>query len=112
MSRRDPLVALRQMRDHAAEAVALLARRKRRDLDTNRVLMLALTRLVEIVSEAANRVSSDLQVKYAQIPWPDVIGMRHRLVHGYDEVDLDVLWATVQEDLPGLLKQLDRILEA
>lgn len=112
MSRRDPLVTLRQMRDHAAEAVALVAHRRRRDLDTDRVLMHALTRLVEVVGEAASRVPRELQAKHDAIPWADVIGMRHRLIHSYDQVDLDVLWATLDDDLRTLIKQLDRILRA
>lgn len=98
------------MRDHAAEAVALVDHRKRRDLDTDRVLMHALTRLVEIVGEAASRVPKDVQTKHHVVPWPDVIGMRNRLIHGYDQVDLDVLWATLDDDLPTLIGQLDRIL--
>lgn len=112
MSRRDPLVALRQMRDHAAEAVALAGRHKRKDLDKDRVLMHALTRLVEIVGEAANRVPPEMHAQYRTIPWLDIVGMRHRLIHGYDQVDLDVLWATIDDDLPALVHQLDRILGA
>lgn len=94
-------------RDHALEAIELAARRKRRDLETNRLLMHALTRLVEIVGEAADQVPTDIQKTHGTIPWRDAIGMRHRLIHGYDEVDLDILWATVKEDLPALAKQLD-----
>lgn len=98
------------MRDHAIEAIGLVARRKRKDLETDRLLMHALTRLVEIVGEAAGRVPVEIQKKHGTIPWSDVVGMRHRLIHGYDEVDLDVLWATADEDLPTLVKQLDRVL--
>lgn len=112
MSRRDPLVALRQMRDHAVEALALAADRTRRDLDTDRLLMHALTRLIEIVGEAARRVPEEVQKRHREIPWADVIGMRHRLIHGYDQVDLDVLWATLEVDLPVFLKQLDSVIPA
>ncbi len=110
MPPRDPLVALRQMRDHAAEAVDLVARRRRRHLDEDRVLMLALCRLIEIVGEAGGRVPKQVQARYPSLPWADIVGMRHRLIHGYDDVDLDVLWATLTDDLPTLLQQLDRIL--
>lgn len=110
MSKRDPLLPLRQMRDHAVEAVSLSAERERADLPKDRLLMHALTRLVEIVGEAASRVSPEIQRRNPEIPWVDVIGMRHRLIHGYDAVDLDVLWATVKEDLPVLVKRLDGLL--
>jgi uncharacterized protein with HEPN domain len=110
MSRRDPTIAPRQMRDYATEAIEMVSDRHRRDLDGNRMLALALTRLVEVVGEAAARVPRDVQLQSPDIPWSDVVGMRHRLIHGYDEVDLTMLWETVRTDLPELIRQLDRLL--
>lgn len=98
------------MRDHAAEAVALLRGRSRQDLDEDRLLNLALVRLVEIVGEAASRVPATEQERFVAIPWREVVGMRNRLVHGYDQVDFGVLWQVVQDDLPSLVKELDRML--
>lgn len=112
MTQRDPVLALQHMRDHAAEAVGLAARRKRRDLDTDRVLLLALTKLVEIVGEAANRVPAEYQARHPTIAWADIVSFRNRLTHGYDDVDRDVLWASLGEDLPDLVKRLDKILKA
>ena len=77
---------------------------------SNRVLELALIRLVEIVGEASAKVSSETQAKYPSIPWPQVIGMRNRLIHGYDAVDLDVLWDTIEVDLPLLIAEIEKIL--
>jgi uncharacterized protein with HEPN domain len=74
------------------------------------MLELALARLVEIIGEAAGRVSQNTQEEYPEIPWREVIGMRNRLIHGYDSVDLSVLWDTVELDLPPLLVHLERIL--
>jgi uncharacterized protein with HEPN domain len=68
MSQHDPLVALRHMLDHAREAVDLAQGRSRDDLDSDRLLQLALTRLVEIVGEAASRVPSELQGRHPQLP--------------------------------------------
>jgi len=73
-------------------------------------LELALIRLVEIVGEASAKVSSEAQMKYPMIPWPQVIGMRNRLIHGYDSVDLDILWDTIELDLPPLISELGKIL--
>jgi len=98
------------MLTHAREAAALLRNADREELAANRVLQLALTRLVEIIGEAANRVSDHGRSKHAEIPWADIVGMRNRLVHGYDVIDYDVLWDTVTVDLPPLIKALERIL--
>jgi len=112
MSQHDPLVALRHMLDHAREAFDLAQGRSRDDLDSDRLLQLALTRLVEIVGEAASRVPSELQRRHPQLPWRQAIGARNRLIHGYDFVDLDILWEIVATDLPALVPQIEEALTA
>ena len=72
-------------------------------------MQLALTRLMEIVGEAANRVSEATRQRYPQIPWRPIIGTRNRLAHGYDVVDIDILWDIVRNDLPPLIGQLGAI---
>lgn len=111
MTRHDDMIRLRHMPDHAKEAVDLIAGKDKTELQHNRVLELALIRLVEIVGEASAKVSSEMQAKYPSIPWPQVIGMRNRLIHGYDAVDLDVLWDTIDVDLASLIAALKKILE-
>jgi uncharacterized protein with HEPN domain len=101
---------MKHMLDHAKEAMDLVAGKEKADLPRDRVLELALVRLVEIVGEAANRLPIEDQLRYPSIPWREVVGMRNRLVHGYDAIDLDVLWDTVQIDLPQLVEELERIL--
>ena len=83
----------------------------REDLDRDEMLCLALTRVVEIIGEAATRVSQPSQQRHGQIPWPEIIGLRNRLVHGYDAVDMDILWNIVQQDLPPLIEQLEAIIQ-
>jgi len=97
------------MLDHAEEAVALVAGKDKTGLKHDRVLELALIRLVEIIGEAFAKVSSDTQAKYPSIPWQQVIGMRNRLIHGYDSVDLDILWDTIEIDLLPLIAELRKI---
>lgn len=92
MSRRDDTASLQDMLEHAHECVQMLAGRSRAELSANRMLQLALTRLIEIVGEAANRVSHETQLRHANLPWLKIIGMRNRLIHGYDVIDLDLLW--------------------
>jgi uncharacterized protein with HEPN domain len=110
MSKRDPQVALRQILSHSREAVQISQGRVREDLDSDRLLNLALTRLVEVIGEAANRVPEKVQEQYPDLPWLQMIRTRNRLIHGYDSVDFDVLWAIVNKDLPHLIAQLEEIL--
>ena len=108
MTRRDDLVRLRHMLDHSVEAIEMGTGRQRRDLDTDRQLNLSLVRLIEIVGEAAARVSAETRERYSDIPWSEIIGMRNRIIHGYDQVDFDILWDTVELHLPPLVEELRR----
>ena len=110
MSRDDPQIRLRHMLAYAREAVALMRDRRRADLDTERALGLAVLRCLEILGEAASRIPVPVQERYPKIPWPQVIGMRNRLIHGYDIVDYDIVWSTVAQDLPPLIAELEKIL--
>lgn len=110
MSRRDPDITLRQILQHSKEAVDILYGKTRLDLDNDRLLNLAMTRLLEIIGEAANRVPDAVQEKYPELPWLQMVSLRNRLIHGYDQVDLDILWVIVKKDLPELVSQLEKIL--
>ena len=103
MSRDDPQVRLRHMLAYAREAVELM---------TDRALGPAFLRCVEIVGEAAGRIPVATRRRYPKIPWPQIIGMRNRLVHGYDIVDYDIAWSTVAHDLPPLIVELEKILSS
>ncbi len=109
MSRHDPMVRVQHMLDHAREAVEIVRSRSRADLDSDRLLNLALVRLMEIVGEAATRIPEDYRSLHPHVPWQDVADLRHRLIHGYDVVDLDILWTIIREDLGPLIKQLEAI---
>jgi len=110
MSRHEDSVTLRQMLEHVEEAVSLTCGRTREHLDSDRIFYLALLKLVEIVGEAAGRLSSSLQTSHPEIPWRQVVGARNRLVHGYDAVDRDVLWEIVTADFPALALALKPLL--
>ncbi len=97
------------MLDYAREALALTQGRQRADLDNDRLLDLALTRLLEIIGEAANRVPEEIQEAHPEIAWGQIISLRNRLIHGYDSIDFDILWAIVQSDLPELVENLEKI---
>ncbi|HET8797874.1 MAG TPA: HepT-like ribonuclease domain-containing protein [Thermoanaerobaculia bacterium] len=97
----------------AAEAAADFARgRTRRDLEADRMLLFALTRAIEIVGEAASKVGEGTRAQLSRIPWPMIVAMRHRIVHAYFDINLDILWRTVAEELPALVHELRRGLES
>ena len=89
-------IRLQHMLDHATEAMQMARDRAREDLDTDRRLNLSLVRLLEVVGEAATRVSEATRRAHPQIAWAEIAGLRNRLVHGYDDVDFDILWDIIQ----------------
>lgn len=95
------------MRDAARDAVSIAEGRTRSDLDSDRQLVLALSHAVQIIGEAANQVSDASREAAPHIPWVLIINMRHRIVHDYYRIDLDVLWQTVQEELSDLITQIE-----
>ena len=103
-------VRLNHMLDAAREAVGFSENRSREDLDRDRMLCLSLVHLLEIIGEAARGVSAEFRVTHAEMPWRSIAGMRDRLVHGYYDVNLDIVWETVTEDLPPLVAQLEKYL--
>lgn len=107
----DDSVRIHHILDAAREAVAFSQGRTRADLNSDRKLNLSLVRLLEIIGEAARGISPEFRKAYRDLPWKSVIGMRDRLIHAYFEVNLDVVWATVTQDLPSLIAQLQKIVE-
>jgi len=105
----DNQTRLRHMLDAAREAMDMASGQQRADLDTDRKLCLSLVHLLEIIGEAATGISPDFHLKHPDVPWKKMTGMRNRLIHAYFDVNLDVVWQTVTEDLPGLVTQLERI---
>ncbi len=99
----DDDVRLRHLVDAAERAIRFSSGRSRADLDVDDMLTLALTKLVEIVGEAAKQVSGETKAAHPEIPWSAAARMRDRLVHHDFDIDLDVLWSTVRDDLPALL---------
>ena len=112
MSRSETRISLRQMLDYAREAVDMVQGQVRADLDTDRKLNLALVRLLEVLGEAANRVPPSDRAQYPQIPWLQLISLRNRLIHGYDQVDFEILWQILTRDLPVLTRELEKIVSA
>lgn len=102
-------IRLRHMLESAREVVAFAHGRSRDDLDHDRMLALALVKCIEITGEAATRVSEQMRADHPTVPWADIVAMRHRLIHGYFDIDMDRVWDTVTNDLPPLITELEKI---
>jgi uncharacterized protein with HEPN domain len=111
MTQHDDLVRLKHIRDQALEAIGLIKGKSRSDLEKDHVLQLALTRLVEIIGEASVQVSAEFKQRHKEIPWQQMEGMRNRLIHEYDNVDLNILWNAVKYNLPDLLDKVKSVLD-
>jgi uncharacterized protein with HEPN domain len=106
---KDDLIRIRHMLDSAREAISFIKGRKRKDLDKDRMLELSLIKSVEIMGEAASKVTKKSRDEYPKIPWLNIIAMRNRLIHSYFDIDLDRGWDTVTDDLPPVIEVLEKI---
>ena len=84
--------------------------RRRADLDRDRQFLSAVLRELEIIGEAAGRISEKTRKKYPEIVWKELIGMRNRLIHAYFDVDHDIVWNTIRAYLPDFQRQLEEII--
>lgn len=105
----DDFVYAGHMLDMARKAVGKTRGMNRLDYDRDENLRLALAHLVEVIGEAARRVSPQFRNAHPAIPWRAIVGMRNKVVHDYMNVDEDVLWDTVTRELPRLVAQLQDI---
>ena len=105
---KDDLIYAGHMLDTARKAASKVAGRTREDYDRDENLRMALAHLIQILGEAARHVSPAFQQSHSEIPWKQIIGMRHKVVHDYLHVNYDIVWAVVSADLPPLIAQLEK----
>lgn len=99
-------IRLTHMIEAAEAAQRFTAGRQRADLDTDQMLLFAVVRAVEIVGEAAGKVSPEVRAAVPGLPWAAIVGMRNRMAHAYFNIDHDMVWQTVQHELGPLLQLL------
>lgn len=103
---------LKHMLD-STEAILFFVKGKRKtSLDKDRLLRSAVLRELEIIGEAANRISERTKKQFPHLPWKELIGMRNRLIHAYFDIDHDIVWKTVREYLPTFHKQLKKAVDS
>jgi len=71
----------------------------------------AIVRNLEIIGEAAKKIPDHIQERYKEIPWPQIVGMRNRLIHGYFVIDYDIVWNIVKDEMPDLKDKIKKIIE-
>jgi uncharacterized protein with HEPN domain len=99
-------IRINHMIDASEELLSFAENKSRKDFDTDRMLILSIIKDIEIIGEAANRVSDEFKMKYPDIPWAEIIGMRNRLIHSYFDIDSEIVWTSVTKDVPELLSML------
>ena len=102
-------VRIRHMLDATEDALEFVSTRNRADLEKDKMLQFALVRAIEVLGEAAGKVSAEGRAEFPLLPWAAITGMRNRLVHAYFDVDLDILWVTATKALPELRAQLKSV---
>jgi uncharacterized protein with HEPN domain len=107
--RRDDRERVLHILDACQAIERFVAGRRREDLDSDEMLLLALVRAIEIIGEAATRVSVSTRGTLPDVPWSAMAGMRNRLIHAYFSVDPDIVWRTVTEDVPALSAALAHV---
>jgi uncharacterized protein with HEPN domain len=108
---KDDRIRLQHMLDAARKARRLAAGSDRKALDDeDNPLTDALSHLISVIGEAAARVNPGTRSELDEIPWSDIVGMRNRLIHAYFDINLDILWATVQGSLAPIIQALESVL--
>jgi len=107
--RRDQAAYLLDMLVAARDAVEFTEDLSYQEFATDRRTQLSVVKSIEIIGEAASRIDQEIRQQHSAIPWQDIVGMRNRLVHGYFDIDLRLVWDTVQDDLPDLIARLESL---
>jgi uncharacterized protein with HEPN domain len=100
------------MADALRALAGFVRSRRRQDIDDDTMLRFALIHVIQVIGEAASKVSAETRARHPSLPWAAIVGMRNRLSHAYFDIDYDILWTTATEAAPNLLAEVERALEA
>lgn len=107
---KNDLARLKHMLEAAQMSLQFIKGKKRKELESDRMLCFAIIRALEIVGEAASQISKSFQTKHPDVEWRAIVGMRNRLIHVYFNIDYDIVWRAVKLEIPKLIKQIESIL--
>jgi uncharacterized protein with HEPN domain len=106
----DDRLSLEQMLDTVRRIRAIARGRSREAFDADEVTQLGLLHLIQMLGEAASRLSAAFRAQHPEFPWGEMVGVRNRIVHGYDHVDPDIVWRVATEDVEPVVAALERVL--
>jgi uncharacterized protein with HEPN domain len=106
----EDMIRIQHMIDAGNEALSFIGDTGFGEFKKNRMLILSVIKDIEILGEAASKITEETKNLHNEIPWKDIIGMRNRLIHGYFDVDIELVWNTAKENIPALLDNLNEIL--
>ena len=109
--RAEDRIRLLHMVDASQAAMKFVSGRQRDDLQTDQMLLFAVLRAIEVIGEAASKVSDEVRLANTDIPWKAIVGMRNRLIHAYFDVDTQMVWETIRVEIPGVLPHLQTLLD-
>ena len=104
----EDLIYLGHMLEASGWALSIIEGRNEQELAHDLRLFLCLSRAIEIVGEAANHVSNSTQSRMSEVPWRQIIGMRNRLAHRYDDLNLGIIWTAAHDHIPTLMNDVRR----
>jgi len=107
---KDDWIYVSHMLDMSRKEVDTVTGKTRDGYNDDEILRMALTHFIQVIGEAAKKVSAEFQATHPQIPWREIVGTRHRIVHGYLNIDEDLVWEIVTHDLPALIRGLEKII--
>ncbi|MHB9026748.1 MAG: HepT-like ribonuclease domain-containing protein [Armatimonadota bacterium] len=107
----DILLRIQHMLSVAEEVLQFTAGKSYEDLLVDRGLQYICIHCLELLGEAATQIDQDIRDRYPEIPWRPMIAMRHRLIHGYLDIELSFVWSTITNDIPALIPQLRALLD-
>lgn len=107
----DDRVRIGHMIEAAREIERFIAGRQPSDMDSDRMLLFAVVRALEIIGEAASQLSETTRAKASKVPWRAIVGMRNRIVHAYWDIDTGIVWKAAAEEVPALLPALRALVD-
>ena len=108
---KDDLLYLIHIVEHGQKIVRIAQRTSREAFDRSEETQYALTHLLQIIGEAATKVRPETKASFPSIPWPQIVNMRHRIVHDYSNITLDIVWVAATDAVPHLLSILEPYVE-
>lgn len=111
MDNKKDIVYLKHILDAARKVEKYIRDVSENDFKTNSLIQDGVIRQIEIVGEAVRRVSPGLKLRYKNVPWAEIAGMRNKLIHDYFGVDIDTVWLTAERDIPQFKQEVIEILD-